>query len=88
MNSLGEPRCHFQKSVNVHRAILKSKIGSENLVLAQFTLIFSQFHVQLDMTVFATPKTTFENKSDVIRLRRKQKYSLKRSFVRKIESKR
>ena len=85
LNSLGEPRWFFQESVKSQRAFFKRKIRSENLVPSQFLFEFSLFQVKLDLIVFASPKTTFENKSALISLRSKQKYSLKTSFVHKIE---
>ena len=45
---------------------------SENLVSSQFSFKFSLFHVKLDLIVFASPKTPFENKSASIGLRRKK----------------
>ena len=41
----------------------------------------SLFHVKLDLIVLAGSKTTFENKSALNGLHRKQNYSLKTSFV-------
>ena len=81
MTSLREPRYYFRKRVNVHRAISKRKIHSENFIPPLFGVKLSLLHVNLDLTVLACSETTFENKSALIGLRRKQNYSLKTSFV-------
>ena len=81
MSSLRKSRYHFRKWVNVHRAVLKRKKHSEYFIPPKVTFKFSSFHVKLDLVVLARSKTTFENKSAIIGLRRKQKI-LTKSVIR------
>ena len=72
MNSLGERRCQIQKSVNVHRAILRNKTFGKSRSFAihiQFTL----FHLTIDLIVLASPKTILGNKSPLSGFHGKQK---------------
>ena len=89
MNSLSEPRYDVQKQVNVYRALLKTKIFSENVVTSRGKRFFkfSIFHVKFDVNVSASPKITFEKKKALASLHRKQNYFREKSFVRKIKSK-
>ena len=56
----------YSKLVNVHRAILKTKLLSEKVIPSQFTVEkrwfkFSLIHVNFDENSLVSPKTTCEN---------------------------